>query len=364
MAGEVEKIKIKNKALFSALFLIAILYTVIFILIVLPLKNIAAEPSEPELEPIEVEIADNKPPTIELLGKSKSTILKGDKYEEAGFTVFDDRDEMTEESVTIRGAVDPNAPGEYEIIYMAQDKTGNTAKAKRTIIVKDDYTFDTDDADFYWRTLVNYIEKSGWKVSVGYYNFEKAAERTYNENQLYYGASLVKAAGALYTYERMNLTDELRSLVKKAITLSDNDAYMSLYKLLGGKNLKNFGAELGMDNFLKSNESIEYGNTDVHDQLILWRNIYDFLYNNQDDKRRELISFFNNRNTNSLAFNDDVEVLHKYGFWESACHDSGLVLADSPYVVTILTAEGRGGFSKIKDLSEKIYRLNELIVES
>ena len=357
MAGRVKRSKFKRKASLVLLF-----FASAALVMALALVLFRDMPETDNSEWFEAKFADKIPPTIELIGADKITILKGDKYVDPGFVVEDAFDRLTEKDVVVTGIVDPNTPGEYSVIYTAYDDAGNTAKTKRTVVVKADYDLETDDVDFYWRSLVNYIQKNGWSASIGYYNFEEDAEYTYNSDKIYYGASLVKAATALYVYDRMELTDELRELVKDAVMVSDNDAQIELYEQIGGRALRAYGESLGMNQFLNTGESVEFGNTTVHDQLALWRKIYSFLYDEPNAKTRELESFFNNRNTNSLAFNRSLKILHKYGYWESACHDSGLVMTDSPYVVTILTDDGGWGFNEITDLSEKIYRFNELLI--
>lgn len=207
-----------------------------------------------------------------------------------------------------------------------------------------------------WDSLADYIKKNGWDVSFGYYNLTTGEEVTYRADRIYYGASLVKTVDALYVYEEMQITDDLRDLVKEAIMVSDNDAHMELFEIIGYENLRAYGRALGMKNFLDTNESYEYGNTTVADQLALWKKVYNFLYTDRNADKAELESFFKNNNTNSLAFEPKMSVLHKYGYWEDACHDSGIILTDKPYILTILTNENRGGFSIISDLSEKIYQ--------
>ena len=53
--------------------------------------------------------------------------------------------------------------------------------------------------------------------------------------------------------------------------------------------------------------------------------------------------------------------MHKYGYYGSYYHDVGIVYADDPYIVVILTKHGNGNFKSIvQDLSKKIYGLNKI----
>ncbi len=73
-------------------------------------------------------------PVITLNGASSVELTQGATYTEQGATATDDRDGNV--SVFISGEVDTSTIGEYIITYSAQDKAGNKATKKRTIIVK------------------------------------------------------------------------------------------------------------------------------------------------------------------------------------------------------------------------------------
>lgn len=223
---------------------------------------------------------------------------------------------------------------------------------------------DDENPDIYWNQIVDEIESAGHDISFGYYNFETDALYTYDENRLFYGASLVKVVDAIYVYENMNLDDNLRNLVRKAIVSSDNDAHMELVKIIGLKTERDYGASLGMSNFLLNMNSLEYGDTTVSDQIALWKKVYNFIYSDYGEDKKELEGFLISSLNNEISQGSGVPALHKYGYWEESYHNSGIVKADSPYILTVLTNEGRGGSNTIRNLAQKIYKLNELVVNA
>lgn len=91
---------------------------------------------------------DHTGPQIKLKGKETMTINIGDKFDDPGISsVVDDKDGSIDPStITVKGKVDSETPGEYEIIYTAVDSMDNKTTVTRTVkviktligIVKDD----------------------------------------------------------------------------------------------------------------------------------------------------------------------------------------------------------------------------------
>ncbi len=77
---------------------------------------------------------DTTPPAITLHGNQTITLYKYYLYKEAGAVARDDRDGTV--AVHISGHVDTAHPGTYTLVYLAKDRRGNLATARRTVIVK------------------------------------------------------------------------------------------------------------------------------------------------------------------------------------------------------------------------------------
>ena len=76
---------------------------------------------------------DTTAPVITIKGDNPATVIKGNKYTDAGATAVDDRDGVVE--VKSSGKVDSNKTGTYTITYTAVDKAGNKATSARTVNV-------------------------------------------------------------------------------------------------------------------------------------------------------------------------------------------------------------------------------------
>lgn len=73
-----------------------------------------------------VSVVDNKMPVITLIGEDHIEINQGEVYQELGATCVDNYDEVCE--VVIKGNVNVEQAGEYEITYTAKDTSGNNAE--------------------------------------------------------------------------------------------------------------------------------------------------------------------------------------------------------------------------------------------
>lgn len=311
---------------------------------------------------------DKEAPVIELKGKNVVTLIENSKYVEDGYIVTDNCDGDISNKVTVNSNVNVAKAGTYNVEYHISDENGNESSASRTVIVKEkvDYNNGTSNSGFlttskneYIKSLENYIKQKNYNVSIGYVNMQTGYTYKYRPNTIYYGASLVKTVGALYAYENMNVDSEIKPLVEKAISVSDNDAHRKLTNKIGINNLRTYGRSLGAKNFLTRSDNDYYGMTTVEDQIAIWKYLYSFI--NTNNKGRELQSYFINSYYNFLLFDNSPVIMHKYGYYGDYYHDVGIVYSDKPYMVVILTKHGNRNFQGVvKDLSEKIYGLNKI----
>ena len=86
-----------------------------------------------ETETINVNIVDTKQP--EIIGAEDRTIKQGETIDlKENIKVEDNTDELID--VSVIGKVDTNAPGEYEITYIATDQSNNSSEKKIKITVE------------------------------------------------------------------------------------------------------------------------------------------------------------------------------------------------------------------------------------
>lgn len=294
-----------------------------------------------------IKVTDNEKPKIKLNGEAEITLYTGEKYIEKGAVAYDNYDKDITSKIEIKSNLNTSKTGNYEITYSINDSSGNTNYIIRKIIVKPKITYNQNDP------IIKYIKENNYSISVGYYNLVTGKEYYYQENKIYYGASLIKTLDAIYLYDNNLVTEELKPYINKAISVSNNEAHHFLVNYIGKNNLKNYGINLGAKNTLSGTDN--YGNTTVKDQIIYLQKLYSLTKNNE-----ELKSFFINNYVNSLSFNN-LTIMHKYGYWNKYFHDVGIVLDDKPYIIVILTNHGNHSNKKqiINELSKIIYNYHK-----
>jgi len=228
--------------------------------------------------------------------------------------------------------------------------------------------------------LKKYILNKYPNTSIKYFNLNTKLDFSYNEKEVYYGASLIKVLTALYIYEEaienpsildntMIYTSKyvkayslemkkrkvgekvtIRDLVKYSISVSDNSAHFMLVDYIGFDKLKEYGNSIGNKYTLIGGD--KYGNIDLNDAFN-----YMYLVNkyiNEEKLGKELRKSFDNEYYNYLIF-DDVNVLHKYGFHKMYFHDIGIVEDKNPYIIVILSRYGLNDKETIlKNISSKV----------
>ena len=96
----------------------------------------------------EIKYGDSVEPEITLKGEKKLKISIFSEFTDPGYTAEDNMDGDVTAKVTASGEVNTNVPGTYSLEYTVADKSGNTAKAVRTVEVQphepqaDGYTTD------------------------------------------------------------------------------------------------------------------------------------------------------------------------------------------------------------------------------
>ena len=108
---------------------------------------------------------DHEGPVITLNGDSTINLNKGDGYKEPGVkSVVDDTDgNLNVDDVTIKGEVDTNTVGTYEITYSASDSLNNKSEVTRKVVVEESLSNvvreATSDTNGYYKgdALNNYV---------------------------------------------------------------------------------------------------------------------------------------------------------------------------------------------------------------
>lgn len=302
-------------------------------------------------------------PDINLVGDNIELKLN-EEYIEPGFFAYDNIDGDISTSVIIETNLDTSKIGDYEIKYLVKDSSGNSnqsiRKVKVTSNIKKYFNSKTDNTDINKRLNNLKSKLNAYDISIGYININSNFIFLYNEDKVYFGASLIKTLDAMYIYENNLTNSELREKVKLAISKSDNSAHSYIVNKVGFENIKDYAVKIGGNNLTCHNY---FCNTTVTDQLTYLSHLYKLIKNNSYGE--ELKSYFVNDYGNYLSFDYSFRNLHKYGNSNDYFHDVGIFDTDNPYIVVILTKEKSNGEYYVADLirsiSKEINDLNNLI---
>ena len=84
----------------------------------------------------EIVYYDPIPPELTLLGDSTITLAYGKKFEEPGYTAYDNCDGDLTDQVRVSGSVNITKAGTYDLTYTVEDSFGNSDTQTRTVRVK------------------------------------------------------------------------------------------------------------------------------------------------------------------------------------------------------------------------------------
>lgn len=209
-----------------------------------------------------------------------------------------------------------------------------------------------------------------------------------NEDEVYYGASLIKLLDATYlirkalsfeidlnstmiVYKKEFQRDysigmenhkfgdsvSLRDLIYYAISYSDNTAHEMLFDYIGVQPLREYAASLGVS--LSVNEVEHFGNLTATMTHQILEEVYEILI--MDNEYSELLyDAMNNTYFNSLNY-DDVTILHKYGSYDPYFHDIGIYDDETyPYFISVMSLIGeQGSPNKITKIHQEIREIYE-----
>lgn len=280
----------------------------------------------------------------------------------------------------------------FQIKIKAQEKVLNdiTVKSERQAkeynecLVKK-YEKD-DEVEEKIEEVDNYIINNYPYSSIEYYDLNSTLKYTYNEDTVYYGASLIKTLDALYIYNKAlddeSVLDEeltytssyqrasslgmqkysfgsrvlVRDLIKYAISVSDNSAHQMLIDYIGFSKLKAYGNSIGNDYTLVGGDN--YGSIDLDDAFNYMYELNKFI-NTSEELGEELKTYFDNDYDNFLNL-EGINAIHKYGYYSTYFHDIGIMEDSNPYIIIVLTNYGTSNFSTIvNNISKKINELHQ-----
>lgn len=233
--------------------------------------------------------------------------------------------------------------------------------------------------------------RGGQDVAVWFYDVESGAEYAYNTEHKFIYASLMKAPYATYLYQLADVgecdLEELFTIgpghlegyeentgVIKEMTLpqqmscemliglmleySDTVALRALTQRYPVSGFKEWAGELGVEN-PDELSTILSGNISAGEMALLFRQVYEYT---EHGPNGELLRSHMG-NTNYTLITSQHPVVHKYGWDESAYHDSAIVYAPHPYLLLIMTDKWGGSGEERKMFGEIAARLEQMMDE-
>lgn len=227
--------------------------------------------------------------------------------------------------------------------------------------------------------IYNLFSDPNYTLSFAYEDLYTGLHISYNENQLYFSASTIKAPVALYIYQQAELgkidlesymtytpefyvegsgsiqyqpmgsTYKIKELTRKTIVESDNIAYQMISSK-ADNNIKNFWKDKGADSFWSYSV---WGNTNAHDSIIYLKEIYNYQLTNTD-LSNELMSYYYNSVFPLIKSNDGAKVAHKSGWHYEIMHDTAIIFDEYPYALAIMTNKGYSDYDYFFSTASKL----------
>ena len=239
----------------------------------------------------------------------------------------------------------------------------------------------TEDLIIEMDNITKYIQQN-YNISLVYEDMATGFIYTYKEKTVFYGASLVKLAEALYLYEAASNGDidldekivylssdrmipargmekyktgdkiPLKEIISYALLYSDNASHKIMQRLIGISNLRNYIKDLGANIYFGDT----FGEWSAYDTNMILKRLYTFIKENEE-LGKELTGWLINDDEQYMV-NSELAA-HKYGYYAHWFHDIAIVYENNPYTLSIFTNHGATNYSAvIKNISERILKLH------
>jgi len=206
------------------------------------------------------------------------------------------------------------------------------------------------------------------QVSVAFYDIESGYTYTYNPQQEYFVASIIKAPYCQYILElaqqgKTDLEDtvlytrefyatgtgklknaptgdeySISTLTEYAIRYSDNVALRMLKSRYDAAGFTAYAKSIGIEN-ISGIKDINNGNINATDALTYAKAIYRFIADGSPEGQKLRTDMLNTTNPMIVS---DYPVVRKYGWATASFHDMAIVEAPHPYLLVILSDHDEG----------------------
>jgi len=213
-----------------------------------------------------------------------------------------------------------------------------------------------------------FMKTYGSTLSVYYENHETGYVYSHNDEQVYFGASVIKAPYALFVYELAekgltNLSEKLvyqesdfwgasgsiqkmkfgtaltvQTVLQHVIRESDNAGLRMLSRRYGKEPFKKFVAGLGVD--ANRITSVAGATMSAHDAGLYAKAIYQYLESGGQYSQQFKTDLMSTVAPSKIV--SDFPIAHKYGWAQKSFHDMAIVYSDSPYTLVIMSEREYG----------------------
>lgn len=223
--------------------------------------------------------------------------------------------------------------------------------------------------------LNNFYNSSNEYFSFLYKDIYTGFTIAYNEKQMIFTASTIKAPAMIYLYElasrgEVNLEEKLTytsefysggsgvlqthepggeysvgQLIEYAIHDSDNIAYRMLMNRFGRENMYNFWNGKGTQHIFKYDTI--WGYTSSFDASIYMQELYDFYLSN-DEYGDKLMNYFKNAGWKQITNKEgEFNTANKGGWADAAFHDAAIVFEENPYILVVMSQTGNSDYTTL-----------------
>ncbi len=217
-------------------------------------------------------------------------------------------------------------------------------------------------------TLDALISSYDGSVAVGYYDITSGYQYTYNGDQSFTAASLMKAPFCRYVLgmieqneldllSEMTYTEDMfttgtgsikdsefgtvytqEELIKLCIRKSDNIAFKMLRQAYPADGFKQYARSIGITD-IYGIKNVSSSNITAANAITYMKDIYSYI---TSDSLYGKTLETHMRNTTYFIIRSKYPVVHKHGWMSGAYHDMAIIKAPRPYIIVILSDHSKG----------------------
>lgn len=206
------------------------------------------------------------------------------------------------------------------------------------------------------------ISESLIKAAMGLYVIKQieSGAASFDDKVVYNKEKHYRGGGGTIKYAEDGSTFTVRELMEKMITISDNVAYIMIHSHFGYEGYNNMISAMGCTKWL--DHYTKFGYFRAKEMGAIWREIYRMYCETDIGKwYMELLKKANHSFFDDSMY-DSYTIAHKAGWGAEAQNESGVVFAEHPYTVAVLTNRSGNKYDG-KNITEILLCIDEIMKE-